>query len=73
MVKNDQKAKFSTKIFEFFFSESIQNVSKRILNRKSWYRKNFLVENFFLGLYRSFENGHIVKMARVGSAYALRS
>ena len=29
-----------------FFSESIQNVSKRILNQKSWYRKNFLVEIF---------------------------
>ena len=37
---------------KFFFSESIQNVSKRILNRKSWFRKNFPVENFSLGLYR---------------------
>ena len=44
------KANFFRKTF--FFSKSIPNVSKRIVNRKSRFRKNFPVENFSLGLYR---------------------
>ena len=49
MTKSENfRPKFLKKIF---FSESIQNVSKRILNRKSRFRKFFPVENFSLGLY----------------------
>ena len=39
LAKNGQKSKKKSKIFEKNFLESIPNVSKRILERKS--RKNF--------------------------------
>ena len=62
MVKNDQKWS-KMNIFEkknrIFFFKWIQNVSKRILNRKSWFRKKIPVENFFLGL-----NHFLTKMAK---------
>ena len=50
---------FRKKIRKSFFLESIQNVLKRILNRKSWFRKKFPVEIFFLGL-----NHFLTKMAK---------
>ena len=42
-----------------FFFKSIQNVSKRILNRKSWFRKIFPLKIFFLGL-----NHFLTKMVK---------
>ena len=60
--KNGHMVKIFDKIFwKNIFLESIQDVSKYILNRKSWYRKKFPVENLGLGLDRFFENGHVVK------------
>ena len=52
MTKNGQKwskMNIFEKKFENFFSKSIQNVSKRILNRKVDIEKN-PVENFFWDL-----------------------
>ena len=48
--KNEQKWSkmniFEKKISEIFFFKSIQNVLKRILNRKNWYRKIFPLKIF---------------------------
>ena len=53
------KKNFGRKIF---WSESIQNVSKRILNRKSRNRKFFPCKIFFVGLSRfSAKMAKIVK------------
>ena len=49
--------KKSTK--NFYFSELIQNISKRILNHKSRFGKIFHVANFSLGLYH-----FLTKMAK---------
>ena len=49
MSKNEYFRKKNRK--KNFFSELIQNISKRILNHKSRFRKFFPVESFFLGLY----------------------
>ena len=45
--------------FQNFFLESIQNVLKRILNRKSWFREIFPLKIFFLGL-----NHFLMKMVK---------
>ena len=58
MVKNGQKWTFLKKKFRNFVFKSIQNVLKRILNRKSWFRKIFPLI-FFLGL-----NHFLTKMVK---------
>ena len=68
MAKNSQKWSKIAKKENFrpkflnFFSESNQNVSKRILNRKNRFQKIFSVQNFSLGLPFFDENGYIVKI-----------
>ena len=44
--QNGHIVKIFDQNFWIFFSESIQNVSKRILNRKSWFRKKFPLKIF---------------------------
>ena len=64
MVKKWPNVKiFDQNFWNFLFSESIQNVSKRILNRKSRFRKKISLWKFFSGTLPFFDqNGHLVKI-----------
>ena len=62
--KNDQKLKFLKIFGQKFFSESIQNILKRILKRKSRNRKFFPCKIFFVGLSR-----FSAKMAKIAKKW----